>query len=136
MGMKEWYMARTVKKMSPAEKQGMMNSMMDKFFESLSAEEKRELMNAMMPRMMDRMFEGMTAEDRLGLMGTMMPKMMAQMFGGEEGAPGGQFRMPACGGGAGTDGAGPEHSGDFKPWEMCPCREYCALGRKKDPTTI
>jgi len=128
--MKDWYMDRTIKKMDPAEKKGMMNDMMDKFFESMTPAEKKELMNAMMPRMMDKMFEGMGSEDKLELMATMMPRMMSQMFGGAEGAAEGAFRMPACGGAEGSEGEGSKAPGDFKPWEMCPCRTFCEHGKK------
>jgi len=130
MGMKDWYMDRTMKKMGPAEKKGMMSDMMDRFFESMTPAEKKDMMNAMMPKMMDRMFEGMSGEDKLELMATMMPRMMGQMFGGGEGAAEGQFRMPACGDGEGAEGPGAGATGDFKPWEMCPCRNFCEQGRK------
>lgn len=133
--MKEWYMDRTIKRMGPEEKKGMMNGMMDRFFESLTPVERKELMDSMMPRMMDKMFEGMSAEDRMELMASMMPRMMSRMFGGGEGAPGVAFKMPVCGGKEGTEGTGGEPAGDFKPWEMCPCREYCAQGRKAAQAT-
>lgn len=137
MGMKDWYMERTIKKMGPDEKKGMMSGMMDKFFDSMTPAEKKDLMNAMMPKMMDRMFEGMSSEDKLELMGTMMPRMMSQMFGGEEGSAQGPFRMPACGGAEGAEGEGASVIGDIRPWEMCPCRNFCEHGTKaaKTPTT-
>lgn len=128
--MKDWYMDRTIKKMDPAEKKGMMSDMMDKFFESLTPAEKKDLMNAMMPRMMDKMFEGMSPEDKLELMATMMPRMMVQMFGGGEGAAEGPFRMPACGGDQYAEMKGAGAPGDFRPWEMCPCRNFCENGKK------
>lgn len=121
MGMKEWYMDRTVRKMSPEEKKGMMGQMMDKFFETMGPAEKKDLMNQMMPRMMDRMFEGMTGEDKQELMATMMPRMMMQMFGGESG-------MMGSGPDVREEGAAPGALKGFKPWECCPCREYCKLG--------
>jgi len=130
--MKDWYMDRTVKKMSPDEKKGMMNAMMDRFFESMTAEEKKEMMSAMMPKMMDKMFEGMSGEDKLELMGTMMPRMMAQMFGGGGGGAKGMTRMPACGSAAEGQGAAAAGQADFKPWEVCPCREFCEHGKKQE----
>ena len=128
--MKEWYMDRTVKNMSAQEKRSMMSTMMDKFFDSMTAEEKKEMMSAMMPKMMDRMFEGMSPQDKMELMGTMMPKMMAQMFGGGEVTPGMMMKMPACGQGTEGDAAASGPIANIKPWECCPCRNFCEQGRK------
>jgi hypothetical protein len=133
--MKDWYMDRTVKSMSAQEKKSMMSTMMDKFFDSMTAEEKKEMMNAMMPLMMDRMFEGMSPEDRMELMGTMMPKMMAQMFGGgAELSPEMMKKMPACGQGADGEAGASGPSADIRPWECCPCRNFCEQGRKAGKT--
>jgi hypothetical protein len=133
MGMKEWYMDRTVKSMSAQEKKSMMMTMMDKFFDSMTAEEKKEMMNAMMPQM-DRMLGGMSPEDKMGLMGTMMPRMMAQMFGGGELTPEMMKRMPACGQAADGQAGASGPLADIKPWECCPCRNYCEQGRKEGKT--
>jgi len=130
MGMKDWYMDRTIKKMDADEKKGMMNTMMDKFFESMTAEEKKELMNSMMPKMMDKMFEGMSGQDKMELMSTMMPRMMGQMFGGGEGTGRAMMPMPACGSAPEILGATGAASADFKPWLVCPCREFCEYGKK------
>ncbi len=132
MGMKDWYMDRMMNKMSPDEKKGMMNAMMDKFFESMTGKEKKEMMNTMMPKMMDKMFEGMSGEDKLGLMGMMMPRMMAQMFGGREGEAKAMMPVPACGPGTEDGRAAPGLNADFRPWECCPCRNYCVEGRRDD----
>jgi hypothetical protein len=134
MGMKEWYMDRTVKNMSAQEKKSMMMTMMDKFFCSMTTEEKKDMMNAMMPLMMERMFEGMSSQDKMELMGTMMPKMMAQMFGGGELTPEMMKRMPACGQAAEGETGASVPSADIKPWECCPCRNYCEQGRKAGKT--
>ena len=134
MGMKEWYMDRTVKSMSAQEKKSMMTTMMDKFFDSMTAEEKKDMMNAMMPLMMDRMFQGMGPEDKLELMTTMMPKMMAQMFGGGVVTPGMMMKMPACGQGAEGEALASGPIADIKPWECCPCRNFCEHGKKADKT--
>jgi len=128
--MKEWYMDRTVKGMSAQEKKSMVSTMMDKFFDSMSAEEKKEMMSDMMPKMMDRMFEGMSRQDKMELMGTMMPKMMAQMLGGGEVTPEMMMKMPACGQGTEGEVAAQGPIADIKPWECCPCRNYCEQGRK------
>jgi type II secretory pathway component PulF len=130
MGMKEWYMDRTVKSMSAQEKKSMMSTMMDKFFDSMTAEEKKEMMNAMMPQMMDRMLGGMSPEDKMELMGTMMPRMMAQMLGGGELTPEMMKRMPACGQAADVEAGASGPLADIKPWECCPCRNFCEQGRK------
>lgn len=105
-------MKRTIRKMSKEEKQKMMDKMMDEFFSSMSAEEKKEMMKNMMPKMMDKMFEGMSSEDRGEMMASMMPKMMSSM-------------MPMMMGGKGSKAKGMEMPAGFKPWEMCPCREIC-----------
>ena len=93
MGLREWFMRRTVKGMSSEEKESMMGKMMDEFFASMTSEEKKELMAKMMPEMMEKMLEGMTAEDRQELMGSLMPAMMSQMFGGEGGMPSMMMQM-------------------------------------------
>jgi len=132
VGMKDWYMNRTIKGMDAEEKKGMMDTMMDKFFDSMTPQEKKELMSSMMPRMMDRMFEGMSNEDKLELMSTMMPRMMKQMMGGGEGGGVPMAPMPACG--AAPEGleAAAGGSEGFKPWHVCPCREFCKYGKKAE----
>ena len=120
MGLRDWMMKRTMRKMSKEEKLKMMDKMMDEFFASMTAEEKKEMMEKMMPKMMDKMFEGMSGEDKREMMASMMPKMMSsmmpemmrEMMGGErEPKAKGTQIMPVPKG--------------FKPWEMCPCREVC-----------
>jgi hypothetical protein len=128
--MKDWYMDRTVKSMSAQEKKSMMTTMMDKFFDSMTAEEKKDMMKAMMPLMMDRMLGGMSPEDKMQLMSTMMPMMMAQMFGGGEMTPEMMRKMPACGQGIEGDAAAAGQMADIKPWECCPCRNFCEQGRR------
>jgi hypothetical protein len=55
---------------------------------------------------------------------SMMPRMMMQMFGGAAGA---HTAMKPGREGNGN-GAAPGPLEDFKPWEICPCREYCKQG--------
>lgn len=118
MGIKDWMMKRTIKRMSKEEKQKMMDKMMDEFFSSMSAEEKKKMMEKMMPKMMDKMFEGMSAEDKRELMASMMPKMMSSMMPMITGMMSGERRAK----GKGTMMDLPK---GFKPWKMCPCREIC-----------
>ena len=119
MGLKDWMMKRTIRKMSKEEKLKMMDKMMDEFFASMTAEEKKEMMEKMMPKMMDKMFEGMSGEDKQKLMASMMPKMMSlmmpamkEMMGWEREPKAKGIRMM------------PMPKG-FKPWKMCPMREVC-----------
>ncbi len=52
------------------------------------------------------------------------------VLSGWEGDGEAPFRMPACGGAEGSEGAGAKAPGDFRPWEMCPCRNFCEHGKK------
>ncbi len=127
MGVKDWFMKRTIRTMNAKEKKNMMEKMMDQFFASMTPEERKELMQQLMPQMMEKMMEGLTAEDRQQLMGSMMPAMMSQMFSGEG-------RMPSM-----TNqeafkpwkflGVAQEN---FKPWELCPCGEICQKSFRKE----
>jgi len=94
-------MKRTMRKMSKEEKLKMMDKMMDEFFASMTAEEKKEMMKQMMPKMMEKMFEGMSGEDKRELMSSMMPTMMSsmmpmmkEMMGGEGEPKKGEQMMP------------------------------------------
>lgn len=135
MGLKEWYMKRTVREMSKEEKQGMMEKMMDEFFASMTSEEKKELMQQMMPKMM----EGMTAEDKQELMSHMMPAMMSKMFGGEGGIPNRMMQMMTSMINGerknkeekNQSAASIEAHTDFNPWKCCPCSKLCEEGFKK-----
>jgi len=118
MGLRDWMMKRTIRKMSKEEKLKMMDKMMDEFFASMTAEEKKEMMKQMMPKMMDKMFEGMSGENKRELMSSMMPTMMSsmmpmmkEMMGGEGEPKKGMQMMPMPKG--------------FEPWKMCPMREVC-----------
>ncbi len=126
MGVKDWFMKRTIRTMKAEEKKNMMEKMTDEFFATMTAEERKELMQQLMPQMMEKMMEGLTAEDRQQLMGSMMPAMMSQMFNGEDG-------MPSM---TNQEAFKPwEFLGvaqeDFKPWELCPCGEICQKGFTK-----
>ncbi len=146
-------MNRSIKNMSKEAKQSMMDKMMDKFFASMTQDEKKEMLAKMMPRMMDKMFEGMTSKDRselmstmmpammsqvfsdtsadqkTGLMGQIMPKMMSRMFGREGEMPPMMTQMRKSMTSNGKSGEAQvrpiETHGDFKPWEFCPCRKLC-----------
>ena len=72
MSIKDKMMESMMDKMSKEEKLAMMDTMMEKFFADLTAEDKQKMMHKMMPQMMG---EGM------GMMG-MMKGMMAGMMGG------------------------------------------------------
>jgi len=154
MGIKEWFMDRSVRKMSKEEKQSMMNTMKDKFFASMSVAEKKEMMNTRMPKMMEKMFEGMSSKDKQELMMAMMPKMMEgmdmsammpqmmeKMMWSEGGMPFmmRQMMKSMMGGGKEGEKGQPcpmpvmETQKDFKPWECCPCRKLCEVGFKKNP---
>jgi len=133
LGLKDWYMNRTVNGMGKTEKQSMMEKMMDAFFESMTSEEKKELMKQMMPRMMDKMMEGMTAEDKQELMSQMMPAMMVKMFGGEGGMPNMMMQMmknmmSGKKNSKEKDQSETSTEAGFKPWKCCPCRELCEEG--------
>ena len=80
--MKEWYMDRMMKKMTPQERRDMMDNMMDKFFANMTVQEKKEMMANMMPKMMDNMLKDMSNSEKQELMMSMMPQMMGMMFGG------------------------------------------------------
>jgi hypothetical protein len=89
----------------------MMETMMDKFFEDFTPEEKQELMVKMMPRMM----EGMD-------MAQMMPMMMSQMMGGMMGGmTGGATGDEDEGDGSPMSRMMDPGSGDegFNPPDMC-----------------
>jgi Mg/Co/Ni transporter MgtE len=148
--------------MSKEEKQSMMDKMMDKFFASMTQDEKKEMLAKMMPRMMDKMFEGMTSKDRSELMTTMMPTMMSQMFSDtsadQRSSLMGQIMPKMMSRMFGREGEMPptmtqmmksmtsngkakesqvptmETHGDFKPWEFCPCRKLCQEAFNKKPS--
>jgi len=59
------------KSMSAEEKKQMMETMMDKFFSTMSDDEKKEMMSGMMPKMMGQM---MGNNPMMGMMSMMMGK--------------------------------------------------------------
>lgn len=74
MSIMERMMGTMMERMSPEDKEAMMDSMMEKFFADITPEEKQKMMTDMMPKMM----EGMD-------MSEMMPRMMMSMMsGGQE----------------------------------------------------
>lgn len=87
MNLKEKMMERMMGKMSAEEKKEMMNAMMEKFFGSMTAEEKREMMQEMMPKMMARMMGG-DPGDGGGPMAGMMGMMRSMMCAGDHGEEG------------------------------------------------
>lgn len=130
MGIKGWFMKRTVRGMSGEEKESMMEKMMEEFFAGMTSEEKKGLLQQMMPQMMENMMKGLTSKDRQELMGSMMPSMMAQMFGGEGGMPSMMMQMMGNMPFNEKEGEKPcmpfmETPENFKPWEFCPCRKHC-----------
>jgi len=76
MGLKDWMMKRTIRKMSKEEKLKMMDKMMDEFFASMTAEEKKEMMSSMMP-MMKEMMGGEREPKAKGTQMMPMPKGFA-----------------------------------------------------------
>jgi hypothetical protein len=99
MNLKEKMMETMMGSMSAEEKKKMMNSMMESFFSSMSAEEKQDMMKTMMPNMMEMM------KGSGGMMG-----MMSSMMGGR--SP--MKDMASC-----CDDSGEESHEDFNPMEMC-----------------
>lgn len=105
MGFQEKMMDKMFEKMSPQEKKEMMNTMMDKFFSSIPDEEKQQMMTEMMQKMM----QSGTKSGRNPMM-DMMSMMMGRHQAGE-GAP--WMKM------TGKAKSGRKESMGFSPWEMC-----------------
>ncbi len=109
-------------KMTPEEKNVMMEQMMAKFFSDMKPEEKQAMMDSMMSKFMDSMTPG----EKQGMMQSMMPKMMGAMMGGGSGSPM-MNMMGMMMGGKGPMGmkrAGEETAGETTvqpemPWDMC-----------------
>ncbi|UCE20905.1 MAG: hypothetical protein JSV46_01340 [Candidatus Aminicenantes bacterium] len=105
MGFQDKMMDKMFEKMSPQEKKEMMNTMMDKFFSSMSDEEKQQMMSEMMQKMM-----GSGTKGGQNPMMDMMSMMMGRHQGGE-GPP--WMKM------TGKTKQGKKESTGFSPWEMC-----------------
>ncbi len=98
-------------------KEKMMDTMMGKFFNSMTKEDKQNMMQGMM----DKFFAGMSLEEKKEMMSGMMPKMMAGMMGG-----GGSHMMGMMKNMMGTMRGGKREGEDkdcgpngFNPMEMC-----------------
>jgi len=78
MGLKEKMLENMMGGMSAQERKEMVDAMMEKFFANMSDEEKREMMQNMMPRMMAG--KGGTSGAGMPMMG-----MMSAMMGGKGG---------------------------------------------------
>jgi hypothetical protein len=105
VGFQDKMMDKMFEKMSSQEKKEMMNTMMDKFFSGMPDEEKQQMMSEMMQKMMQ--------DGTKGSQNPMMD-MMSMMMGrhqGEEGPP--WMKM------TGKTKQGRKDSTGFSPWEMC-----------------
>lgn len=89
MSFMERIMGAMMERMSPEDKEAMMDNMMEKFIAGITPEERQKMMAEMMPKMM----EDVNMMD-------MMPKMMMGMMS-EGGAAGGMPGMMKCGSGGG-----------------------------------
>jgi len=105
MGFQDKMMDKMFEKMSPQEKKEMMNTMMDKFFSSMPDEEKQKMMSEMMQKMM----QSGTKSGRNPMM-DMMSMMMGRHQGGE-GPP--WMKM------TGKTKRGKKEAMGFSPWGMC-----------------
>jgi hypothetical protein len=99
MNLKEKMMDTMMGSMSAEEKKEMMDTMMEKFFSSMSSEEKQDMMKSMMPKMMEMM------KGSGGMMG-----MMGAMMGGKSPM---KDMMNCC------DDSGEGSDEDLNPMEMC-----------------
>jgi len=105
MGFQDKMMDKMFEKMSSEEKKEMMITMMDKFFSGISDEEKQQMMSEMIQKMM----QGGTKGGRNPMM-DMMSMMMGRHQGGE-GPP--WMKM------TGKTKQGRKNSMSFSPWDMC-----------------
>jgi hypothetical protein len=112
MGLKEKVMESMLGKMTPEEKQEMMDAMMEKFFSAMSPEDKQKMMEGMMGKFMGTM----TAEEKQGMMRGMMPKMMGKMMGD---GPQSMMGMMASMMGRKTAGENKGEENSEMPWDMC-----------------
>lgn len=105
MGFQDKMMDKMFEKMSPEEKKEMMNTMMEKFFSSMPDEEKQQMMSEMMQKMM----QSGTKSGRNPMM-DIMSMMMGKHQGGER-PP--WMKM------TGKTKRGRKEGMGFSPWEMC-----------------
>jgi hypothetical protein len=105
MGFQDKMIDKMFEKMSPQEKKEMMNTMMNKFFSSMPDEEKQQMMSEMMQKMI-----GSGTKSGRNPMMDMMSMMMGRHQGGE-GPP--WMKMTR------KTKQGRKESTGFSPWEMC-----------------
>ncbi len=113
MGIKHKMMDSMMGNMSAEEKRQMMDAMMDTFFGSMTKEEKQKMMQSMM----DRFFGSMSEEEKREMMNGMMAGMMG---GGGSPMMGMMKNMMGKMMGGKKEGAENESGRmDFNPMEMC-----------------
>lgn len=135
MGIRHWFMDRSMSNIGKSERQSMMNEMMEKFFAGMTKDEKQNMMNGMM----EKFSANITQDEKRETMRTMMPKMMSQMFGGEDGAPSRVMQMM-------TSTINEKEKGEnepsieaqtaFRPWECCPCSKLCEQAFKETASSL
>ena len=86
MGLEQWYASQIIKGLNNEEKQSMVKMITDEFINSMSPQDRKELMKTVLPDIVDRLMAGMNHEDRKDLIGTIMPLMIAQLGGEKESA--------------------------------------------------
>jgi hypothetical protein len=82
LGLEKWYVTQIIKGLSNDEKRSMVKMITDEFINSMSPQDRKELMKVVLPDIVDRLMAGMNHDDRKDLIGTIMPLMIAQL--GEE----------------------------------------------------
>ena len=117
MNFKEKMMENMIGKMSAEEKRQMMDAMMGRFFNNMTKEEKQNMMH----EMMNKFFGSLSPDEKTEMMTNMMPKMMGGMMGGK-GSVTANMMKNMMGGMMGNKMEGEaKNSGPmgFNPMEMC-----------------
>jgi Mg/Co/Ni transporter MgtE len=79
LGLEQWYISQIIKGLNNEERQSLVKMITDEFINSMSPQDRKDLVKVVLPDIVDRLMAGMNHDDRKDLIGTIMPLMIAQL---------------------------------------------------------
>jgi hypothetical protein len=81
LSLEQLYVRTLIKGLTKGEKQAMVKMMTDEFINSMSADERKEMIKIILPDIAEKLMVGTTADDRKELVEFIMAQMVTKMTG-------------------------------------------------------